>query len=64
MDLNFRQFRKRLSRKLALIINRFRLLAAIEDRDFGSPRMCPFCGLITSRRKTRCLECGKSLKPA
>jgi hypothetical protein len=23
-----------------------------------SQRMCPFCGLITSRSKTRCLECG------
>jgi len=27
-------------------------------------RMCPFCGLITLRDKTCCLECGKSLKPA
>ena len=24
-------------------------------------RMCPFCGLITSRLKAHCLECGKSL---
>ena len=30
-------------------------------RDFGSQRMCPFCGLITSRSKRLCLECGKSL---
>jgi predicted amidophosphoribosyltransferase len=28
---------------------------------FGSQRMCPSCGLITSRLKTYCLECGKSL---
>ena len=28
---------------------------------FGSQRMCPSCGLITSRLKTHCLECGKSL---
>ena len=28
---------------------------------YGSQRMCPFCGLITSRLKTHCLECGKSL---
>jgi hypothetical protein len=27
----------------------------------GSQRMCPFCGLITSRFKSSCLECGKSL---
>jgi len=26
---------------------------------FGSQRMCPSCGLITSRSKTFCLECGK-----
>jgi hypothetical protein len=29
----------------------------------GAQRMCPFCGLITSRLKARCLECGKFLKP-
>ena len=28
---------------------------------FGSQRMCPSCGLITSRLKACCLECGKSL---
>jgi hypothetical protein len=27
----------------------------------GSQRMCPSCGLITSRLKPCCLECGKSL---
>jgi hypothetical protein len=31
-------------------------------REFGSQRMCPFCGLITSRSKPYCLECGRSLK--
>ena len=25
----------------------------------GSQRMCPNCGLITSRLKASCLECGK-----
>jgi hypothetical protein len=30
--------------------------------DFGSQRMCPFCGLITPRSKPFCLECGKSLR--
>jgi hypothetical protein len=25
---------------------------------FQSQRMCPACGLITSRSKARCLECG------
>jgi len=28
---------------------------------YGSQRMCPSCGLITSRSKACCLECGKSL---
>ncbi len=28
---------------------------------YGSQRMCPSCGLITSRSKPSCLECGKSL---
>jgi hypothetical protein len=27
----------------------------------GSQRMCPACGLITSRLKAHCLECGQSL---
>ncbi len=26
---------------------------------FQSQRMCPSCGLITSRFKANCLECGK-----
>jgi predicted amidophosphoribosyltransferase len=28
---------------------------------FQSQRMCPSCGLITSRLKARCLKCGKPL---
>ena len=28
---------------------------------YGSQTMCPFCGLITSRLKACCLECGESL---
>jgi hypothetical protein len=31
---------------------------------YGSQRMCPACGLITSRSKACCLECGRSLKDA
>ena len=26
---------------------------------FGPQRMCPSCGLVTSRSKEFCLECGK-----
>lgn len=29
---------------------------------YGSQRMCPSCGLITSRLKACCLECGESLR--
>jgi hypothetical protein len=32
--------------------------------DFAAQRMCPFCGLITSRFERCCLECGKVLRPA
>jgi hypothetical protein len=28
---------------------------------YGSQRMCPSCGLITSRLKACCLECGQAL---
>jgi hypothetical protein len=40
------------------------LLVMLKPRikDFGSLTMCPSCGLITSKYKTFCLECGKSLK--
>jgi len=32
-----------------------------EIAGYGSQRMCPSCGLITSRLKASCLECGKCL---
>ena len=31
---------------------------------FRSQRMCPSCGLITSRLMSRCQECGKSFATA
>jgi predicted amidophosphoribosyltransferase len=34
------------------------------DGDFASQRVCPFCGRITPRYETCCLECGNALKPA
>jgi hypothetical protein len=61
------RLRNRLYGRLAFISDSFaKLLAALKPggRDFRSQRMCPFCGLITSRYKRCCLECGKSLKPA
>ncbi len=67
MEPNFRGLRDRLRRRLAFITDSFAKLPSTSKpgtRDFMSQRMCPFCGLITSRYKTCCLECGKSLKPA
>ena len=67
MAPNLRRFRNRLRRKLAFIADSLMTLLTElkpKGRDFRSQRMCPFCGLITSRYKTCCLECGKSLKTA
>jgi hypothetical protein len=44
----------------SLLLNKIRK-PRLQVARYGSQRMCPFCGLITSRLKTRCLECGKSL---
>ena len=38
------------------------LAVKAHQREYGSQRMCPFCGLITSRSKSSCLECGKSAR--
>jgi hypothetical protein len=62
MDSVLRPFRNRLRRRLAFITDSFtNLLATLKrhTRDFQPQRMCPFCGLITSRSKSSCLECGK-----
>lgn len=67
MESFLRPLRDRLRRRLAFIADWFgKLLAILTPRAPGvrAQRMCPFCGLITPRAKTSCLECGKSLKPA
>jgi len=59
------RFFTRLGMRLAAGGRSFReLLVMLKPRikDFGSLTMCPSCGLITSKYKTFCLECGKSLK--
>jgi hypothetical protein len=43
-----------------LLLNRMLKLKP-QIAGFGSQRMCPSCGLITSRLKACCLECGQSL---
>jgi hypothetical protein len=35
-----------------------------QSAGFQSQRMCPSCGLITSRLNPRCLECGVTTFPA
>jgi hypothetical protein len=43
-----------------LLIYRMRKLKP-QVAEYGSQRMCPSCGLITSRLTAYCLECGQSL---
>ena len=43
-----------------LLLHRMRKLKP-QIAGLGSQRMCPSCGLITSRLKACCLECGQSL---
>ena len=67
MAPSLRRIRNRLRGRLAFFADWLMTLLAKfkqKNRHFKSLRMCPFCGLITSRYKTCCLECGKSFKPA
>jgi hypothetical protein len=67
MNRGFRRFLTRSHTLLASITQWLEnLLPKLRPRagDFGSLRVCPFCGLITSKYKNLCLECGKSLNPA
>jgi hypothetical protein len=62
-----RQFRYRLGRRLVFIAELLTKLLSVlipQVREPRSQRMCPFCGLITPRHRTSCMECGKSLRPA
>jgi hypothetical protein len=68
MDLMQRGFRPRrpsVRRLLAFIpdlLSRFLGGLKPQASAYRSQRMCPFCGLITARYKTSCLECGHSLE--
>jgi transposase len=53
---------------LGLLIAMFAILLLYKIRKlkprvtgYASQKMCPYCGLITSRSKANCLECGRSL---
>jgi hypothetical protein len=59
--------RNRFRRGLTIIAGLFGKLLAIlapQAQEVRLQRMCPFCGLITARAKTSCLECGKMLDAA
>jgi len=61
MQRGFRSRGSRLSRLISSIADSFnRFLARVksQDGDFQSQRICPFCGLITPRHKSSCVECG------
>jgi hypothetical protein len=66
MDTVFHPLVVRARSLCAFIAASLRKMLGMEahDGDFTSQRMCPFCGLITSRFETCCLECGKALKTA
>ena len=67
MEPALRRLRDRFSRRLvAFATSISKLFATLTPpvRGYASQRMCPFCGLITPRSKSSCLECGKSLAPA
>ena len=66
MEPDFNQFRDQLRRKalrLAAWVSKLFESVKAPVPGFASSRMCPFCGLITPRAKSSCLECGKSLTP-
>lgn len=66
MDTMLHQFIVRIRNLRAFIAASLRKFLGMEphDGDFASQRVCPFCGLITPRYETCCLECGKTLKAA
>jgi hypothetical protein len=55
--------RRRLVRMADFLSQRFASQPR-RQRVWASPRMCPFCGLLTPKAKSSCLECGKSFAPA
>ena len=63
METALRPFRDRVGTQIVFMADWVgKLLAMLtpHTQDVRSQRMCPFCGLITSRSKRFCLECGKS----
>lgn len=63
MGILHRLLHKRMVSAMAWLA-KVRAILLPPGQEVPSQRMCPFCGLITSRHRTFCLECGKSLKTA
>ena len=64
MEPGGRPLRNQFRRRLAVILQwlgKLRAIIAPPAPEVRSQRICPFCGLITSRSKRFCLECGKPL---
>jgi hypothetical protein len=56
--------RNRVRRRFAPVRDVLRKVLAVlvpRAREVRTQTMCPFCGLVTSRSKRFCLECGKTL---
>ena len=54
------------SQGMPLLMNFLRKLFGIfrlQAEEVRPQRMCPFCGLITPRAKSFCLECKRPLRP-
>jgi hypothetical protein len=67
VEMFTRLFQDRFHRRLTRLAHLFAsLLAKLQPGpgDFALNKMCPFCGLITPRSKTFCLECRKSFREA
>lgn len=60
MGSGLRPSRRRLA-SLADLLRKVLTTVTRRGQEVQSQRMCPFCGLITSRSKRLCLECGKAL---
>ncbi len=63
MESALRPFRDRVGTQIVFMadwVGKVLAMLTPHTQDVRSQRMCPFCGLITSRSKRFCLECGKS----
>jgi hypothetical protein len=58
------RFRRRVAHVKAWFAKVREFFETPRRRGSSTPRICPYCGLITPRFKLSCLECGRRLAPA